>query len=102
MAAIREAGLAMGISATDGVVLAGEKKVVSELLDNDRKSEKMVGAAWECDCGRKCPVYLLPPFPAHDVEYVPIAGCSTPLMTTLLWLLLESPPMPTFSSTRPV
>lgn len=41
MAAIREAGLAMGISATDGVVLAGEKKVVSELLDNDRKSEKM-------------------------------------------------------------
>ena len=41
MAAISEAGLCVGIRAVDGVVLAGEKKVVSELLDNKRSAEKM-------------------------------------------------------------
>nr|WCZ58656.1 proteasome subunit alpha type-4 [Seculamonas ecuadoriensis] len=41
MAAIGEAGLAMGVLSRDGVVLAGEKKVVSELLDNVGSPEKM-------------------------------------------------------------
>lgn len=40
--AIEHAGAAMGIVAGDeGVVIAAEKKIVSKLLDNDRRSEKM-------------------------------------------------------------
>ncbi len=40
MEAISNAGACLGVLATDGVVLAAEKKVVSKLLDQ-KSSEKM-------------------------------------------------------------
>ena len=41
MEAISHAGAALGILAKDGIILAAEKKIISKLLDNDKKSEKM-------------------------------------------------------------
>lgn len=42
MEAISHAGTVLGIAATDGIVLAAEKKVTSKLLDRDNMdSEKM-------------------------------------------------------------
>eukprot|EP00736_Rhodelphis_marinus_P006949 Rmarinus@m.29290 len=41
MEAISNAGAAVGILATDGIVMAAERKVTSKLLDVDRSSEKM-------------------------------------------------------------
>jgi 20S proteasome subunit alpha 3 len=41
MEAIGNAGSALGIMATDGVVLVGEKKVTSKLLQTSRSAEKM-------------------------------------------------------------
>ena len=41
MEAISHAGAALGIIATDGIVLAAEKKITSKLLDNEKKTEKM-------------------------------------------------------------
>merc|ERR1711966_641835 len=41
MEAIGHAGAAIGILATDGVVLAAEKKTTSKLLESDKTSEKM-------------------------------------------------------------
>eukprot|EP01092_Planopodium_desertum_P012789 TRINITY_DN6064_c0_g1_i1.p1 TRINITY_DN6064_c0_g1~~TRINITY_DN6064_c0_g1_i1.p1 ORF type:complete len:252 (-),score=38.81 TRINITY_DN6064_c0_g1_i1:75-752(-) len=41
MEAIGHAGSALGILATDGIVLAAEKPVTSKLLDPSRRSEKM-------------------------------------------------------------
>lgn len=41
MEAISHAGTALGILATDGVVLAAEKKVASKLLEQLASSEKI-------------------------------------------------------------
>lgn len=41
MEAISHAGSCLGILASDGVVLAAEKKVISKLLDSDQTAEKM-------------------------------------------------------------
>ncbi len=41
MEAISHAGAALGILAKDGIILAAEKKIISKLLDNDKKTEKM-------------------------------------------------------------
>jgi len=41
MEAISHAGASLGILATNGIVLAAERKIVSKLLDNEKKSEKM-------------------------------------------------------------
>ena len=41
MEAISHAGTALGVLATDGVVLAAEKKIVSKLLEPSKSSEKM-------------------------------------------------------------
>jgi 20S proteasome subunit alpha 3 len=41
MEAISHAGAALGILAKDGIVLGAEKKIISKLLDNDKKTEKM-------------------------------------------------------------
>jgi 20S proteasome subunit alpha 3 len=41
MEAISHAGAALGILAKDGIVLAAEKKIISKLLDNEKKTEKM-------------------------------------------------------------
>ena len=41
MEAISHAGTVIGILATDGVVLAAEKKVTSKLLEQDRSHEKI-------------------------------------------------------------
>ncbi len=41
MEAISHAGTAMGILATDGVMLAAEKKIVSKLLDQRQAQEKI-------------------------------------------------------------
>eukprot|EP00741_Cyanophora_paradoxa_P017428 tig00020965_g16837.t1 len=41
MEAISHAGAALGILATDGIVLAAEKKITSPLLDPSKSSEKM-------------------------------------------------------------
>jgi len=41
MEAIGHAGAALGILAKDGIVLAAEKKIISKLLDNEKKTEKM-------------------------------------------------------------
>merc|ERR1719487_748853 len=41
MEAINNAGSTIGILAKDGVVLAGEKKITSKLLDQSRASEKL-------------------------------------------------------------
>lgn len=41
MEAISHAGASLGILSKDGIVLAAEKKIISKLLDNDKKSEKM-------------------------------------------------------------
>lgn len=41
MEAIGNAGAAVGVLSTDGVVLAAEKKTASKLLDTTRRSEKM-------------------------------------------------------------
>ncbi|KAL4401651.1 Proteasome subunit alpha type-3 [Malassezia pachydermatis] len=41
MEAISHAGTVLGILATDGVVLAAEKKVTSKLLEQDKSSEKI-------------------------------------------------------------
>lgn len=41
MEAISHAGACVGILATDGVVLAAERKVINKLLDNDKATEKM-------------------------------------------------------------
>merc|ERR1712196_157297 len=41
MEAIGHAGAAIGVLATDGVVLAAEKKTTSKLLESDKTSEKM-------------------------------------------------------------
>lgn len=40
MEAISQAGSAVGILATDGVVLAAEKRVTSKLLDMRKSTEK--------------------------------------------------------------
>ena len=39
--AISHAGTALGILATDGVVLAAERKVTSKLLEQDTSAEKL-------------------------------------------------------------
>lgn len=41
MQATSHAGTALGILATDGIVLAAEKKVTSKLLDQGKTAEKM-------------------------------------------------------------
>lgn len=41
MEAISHAGTVLGILASDGVVLAAEKKVTSKLLEQDKSSEKI-------------------------------------------------------------
>ena len=41
MEAISHAGTCLGILAKDGIVLAGEKKVTSKLLEQDTSSEKI-------------------------------------------------------------
>ncbi|CAG8785272.1 7786_t:CDS:2, partial [Acaulospora morrowiae] len=41
MEAISHAGTALGILATDGIVLAAEKKVTSKLLEQSATSEKI-------------------------------------------------------------
>ncbi len=41
MEAISHAGTALGILATDGIVLAAEKKVTSKLLEQTHSSEKI-------------------------------------------------------------
>jgi 20S proteasome subunit alpha 3 len=41
MEAISHAGASLGILVKDGIVLAAEKKIISKLLDNDKKTEKM-------------------------------------------------------------
>lgn len=41
MEAISQAGIALGILAKDGIVIAAEKKVTSKLLENDISSEKI-------------------------------------------------------------
>lgn len=41
MEAISHAGTSLGILAKDGVVLAAEKKIISKLLDPEKKAEKM-------------------------------------------------------------
>jgi 20S proteasome subunit alpha 3 len=41
MEAISHAGTSLGILAKDGIVLAAEKKIISKLLDSDKKAEKM-------------------------------------------------------------
>lgn len=41
MEAISHAGTAIGVLATDGIVLAAEKKVTSKLLDQDSSTEKI-------------------------------------------------------------
>lgn len=41
MEAISHAGTAMGILATDGVMLAAEKKITSKLLDQRQAQEKI-------------------------------------------------------------
>lgn len=41
MEAISLAGIALGILAKDGVVIAAEKKVTSKLLENSATSEKI-------------------------------------------------------------
>jgi 20S proteasome subunit alpha 3 len=41
MEAITHAGASLGILSTEGIVLAAEKKIISKLLDNDKKAEKM-------------------------------------------------------------
>jgi 20S proteasome subunit alpha 3 len=41
MEAISHAGASLGILSKDGVVLAAEKKIISKLLDNEKKTEKM-------------------------------------------------------------
>jgi 20S proteasome subunit alpha 3 len=41
MEAISHAGTAIGVLATDGIVLAAEKKVTSKLLDQDSSTEKL-------------------------------------------------------------
>uniref|UniRef100_A0A0E0L8H9 Proteasome subunit alpha type n=1 Tax=Oryza punctata TaxID=4537 RepID=A0A0E0L8H9_ORYPU len=43
MEAIGNAGSALGVLAADGVVLVGEKKVTSKLLQTSRSAEKMYG-----------------------------------------------------------
>jgi 20S proteasome alpha/beta subunit len=39
--AISHAGTALGILATDGIVLAAERKVTSKLLEQDTSAEKL-------------------------------------------------------------
>ena len=41
MEAISHAGTAIGVLATDGIVLAAEKKVTSKLLEQDSSAEKL-------------------------------------------------------------
>jgi 20S proteasome subunit alpha 3 len=41
MQAISNAGTALGVLATDGIVLAAEKKTTSKLLEQTRSSEKI-------------------------------------------------------------
>lgn len=41
MEAISHAGTVLGIQATDGVVIAAEKKVISKLLDQGTATEKL-------------------------------------------------------------
>ncbi|KAL0486750.1 proteasome subunit alpha [Acrasis kona] len=41
MEAISHAGTSLGILSKDGIVLAAEKKIISKLLDSDKKAEKM-------------------------------------------------------------
>jgi len=41
MEAISHAGTAIGLLATDGIVLAAEKKVTSKLLEQDSSAEKL-------------------------------------------------------------
>lgn len=41
MEAIKQAGATLGILATDGIVIAAERKIVSKLLDNEKKSDKL-------------------------------------------------------------
>lgn len=41
MEAISQAGTAIGVLATDGIVLAAEKKVTSKLLEQDSSDEKL-------------------------------------------------------------
>ncbi|CAO3650341.1 unnamed protein product [Cunninghamella blakesleeana] len=41
MEAISQAGIALGILATDGIVIAAEKKVTSKLLEQTASSEKI-------------------------------------------------------------
>jgi 20S proteasome subunit alpha 3 len=43
MEAISHAGTALGVLASDGVVLAAEKKMNSKLLEPSKSSEKMCG-----------------------------------------------------------
>jgi 20S proteasome subunit alpha 3 len=41
MEAISQAGIVLGILATDGIVIAAEKKVTSKLLEQTASSEKI-------------------------------------------------------------
>ncbi len=46
MEAISHAGTALGVLASDGVVLAAEKKMSSKLLEPAKSSEKMFTPKW--------------------------------------------------------
>lgn len=50
MEAISQAGSAVGILATDGVVLAAEKRITSKLLDIRKSTEKMYKIDDHCAC----------------------------------------------------
>lgn len=53
MEAISHAGTSLGILASDGVVLAAEKKVASRLLEPSKSSEKIY-LVDEYVCSRQC------------------------------------------------
>jgi len=52
MEAISHAGTAIGILATDGIVLAAEKKITSKLLEQDSSAEKLYVLNEYVDFGR--------------------------------------------------
>lgn len=51
MEAISHAGTCIGVLASDGVVLAGEKRVTSKLLQQDASSEKIYAVSANCIAG---------------------------------------------------
>ena len=60
MEAISHAGTAIGVLATDGIVLAAEKKVTSKLLEQDSSAEKL---------------YVLNEYgPTVPIGFVPVLG----------------------------